>query len=90
MGIAAVKVKLMPSSAESDIEDIKNNVTSLLSEKDVENPQFEVEPIAFGLKSLTVLFGWPEENPLEEIEDKLGKVEGVGSSEVIDIRRAIG
>jgi translation elongation factor EF-1beta len=49
-----------------------------------------MQPVAFGLKALIVLFGWPEEKELEEFENALRRIKGVRSVDVIDIRRAIG
>ncbi|MCX6749431.1 MAG: elongation factor 1-beta [Candidatus Pacearchaeota archaeon] len=90
MGVAAVKIKIMPDSPETDIKEIEVNVKDLLEKQGVKNPQFEVQPIAFGLKALIMMFGWPEEKELEELEEKLKKIKNVSSVQLIDIRRAIG
>ena len=90
MGVAAIKIKIMPASPETDIKKIEGKVKEILEKNSVMNSQFEVQPIAFGLNALIVLFGWPEEKELEELEESLRKVEDVRSVEVIDIRRAIG
>jgi len=90
MSIAAVKIKIMPSSPESNLKDIEANVRKILEENNVKNPQFEIEPIAFGLKAIIVMFGWPEDRELEILEEKMGKIRDVSSIQVLDIRRAIG
>jgi translation elongation factor aEF-1 beta len=90
MSIVAVKIKLMPVSPETDLKKIETGVKGVLNQNNVKNPQFEIQEIAFGLKALTVLFGWPDEKSLEELEEKLKKIEDVSSIEVVDIRRAIG
>lgn len=90
MGIAAVKIKLMPSSPDINLEEVEKKAGKILEEKEVKNPQFEKQPIAFGLNALIILFAWPEEKELEELENDLKKIEDVKSAEVIDIRRAIG
>jgi len=90
MSIAAVKVKLMPLSPESDLTKVEEKIREILEKNAVKNPQFQQEPVAFGLKAILVLFGWPEEKPLEELEDSLKKIPDVSSVEIIDIRRAIG
>ena len=89
MGLAVVKFKLMPTSPETDLEEIKTKIKDILEKQGVQNPQFEEEPIAFGLKAIIIFFGWPEEKELEELEKKL-KIENVNSVQLIDIRRAIG
>lgn len=90
MGIVAVKVKIMPESTETDLVKVEEDVKRTMGKKNVKNPQFEVQPIAFGLKALIVLFGWPEEKELNVVEKNLQKINGVGSVEVVDMRRAIG
>ncbi|GAI11759.1 unnamed protein product [marine sediment metagenome] len=90
MGIAAVKVKLMPSSPDINLEEVEKKARKILEEKEVKNPQFEKQAIAFGLNALIILFAWPEEKELEELENNLKKIEDVKSVNVIDIRRAIG
>lgn len=90
MGTVAVKIKVMPDSPETDIKEVEGKVKETLKKAGTGNPQTEIQAIAFGLKALIVLFAWPEEKELEEIEDKLRKIKGVGSVEVIDMRRAIG
>lgn len=90
MNIAAVKIKIMPSSPKTNISKMEKNVKSILEKHGVKNPKFEIQPIAFGLKALIVMFGWPEEKSLDFLEEKLGKIQNVSSVQVIDIRRAIG
>ncbi|HEB46865.1 MAG TPA: elongation factor 1-beta [Candidatus Pacearchaeota archaeon] len=90
MGVAAVKIKLMPVSPETDLKKIEEKTKEILAKNNVKNPQFEVQKIAFGIKALIVLFGWPEEKSLEELEENLKKISEVNSVDVIDIRRAIG
>jgi len=90
MSVAAVKIKIMPDSPETDMMKIERNVKSVLEKDGVKNPKFEIQPIAFGLKALVIMFGWPEEKPLEGLEEKLGRIKEVSSVQVIDIRRAIG
>jgi elongation factor 1-beta len=90
MGVVAVKIKIMPDSPEIDIKEVEENVKTLIEKQGVKNPQFEIEPIAFGLKAIIVMFGWPEEKELEELEEKLRKIRNVSSVQLIDIRRAIG
>jgi len=90
MGIMAVKIKIMPESLETDLVKIEEEVKRMMERNGVKNPKFEVQPIAFGLKTLIVLFGWPEEKEFEGFENSLAKIKGVSSIEVIDMRRAIG
>jgi elongation factor 1-beta len=89
MGIAAVKIRIMPSSPDTDLEEIKNEARKLIEDKG-KNCQFEEEPVAFGLIALIAFFAWPEEEELEALEEKLRTIEEVNSIQVIDMRRAFG
>lgn len=90
MGTVAVKIKIMPSSPETDLDKIKDEVKKKMEREDVKKPMFEVQPVAFGLKSLIITFGWPEEKELEKFEDSLKEIKDVNSVEIIDMRRAVG
>lgn len=90
MGHVNVKIKLMPSSPETNLEEIKERAKSVIEENKGSNVYFEEEPIAFGLKAVIIFFIWPEEKELEKLEGFLEKIENVSSEQVIDMRRAIG
>lgn len=89
MGTVIIKMKIMPDSPETNINEIEAKVSNILKKKGARNFEFEVQPIAFGLKALIVLFGWSEEEELNTLEESLRKTTGVGSLEIIDMRRAI-
>ena len=89
MGITAVKIKIMPSSPDVNLEEIKEKAKETIEKSGGKNSQFEEEPIAFGLKAIITLFAWPEEQELEELEEILKKIKDVNSIQVIDIRRLI-
>jgi len=89
MGTAGIKIKIMPTSPEVNLEEIKNNAKALIEEKEGKNCRFEEEPIAFGLKAVMTFFEWPEEKELEELEEKLKAMPNVNSAEIIDIRRLL-
>ena len=90
MGIAAVRIKIMPASPETDLEKIKSEAKTIVEQSNGKNCKFEEEPIAFGLKAIIVFFAWPEEKELEELEEALKKIENVNSVQLTDIRRAFG
>jgi len=90
MGIAAVKIKILPTSPETDLEDLKRTVKSLVEKLGGKNCSFEEEAIAFGLRAIIAFFAWPEELELEELENTLQKIEEVSSLQIIDMRRALG
>ena len=90
MGTAAIKIKLMPESPNSDINQIKEKAEEIITKNDGWNVNISEEPIAFGLKAVYASFAWPEEKELEELEEKLRKINEVKSVELSDIRRAVG
>ena len=86
--MTAVKLKIMPSSPDEDLEEIKEKAKSYLEEKGAMNLSFKEEDIAFGLKAVIATFAWPESYDTD-ILDNL-KAKGVSSVEIIDYRRAFG
>ncbi len=90
MGIAAVKIRILPTSPETELESLKETVKVIVEREGGKNCSFEEEPIAFGLKAIIAFFAWPEELELEELENSLKKIEEVSSLQVIDMRRAFG
>ena len=90
MAMMAVKIKIMPSSPTTDLEEIRRRAEVIIRESNGKNLQISEEPIAFGLKALILFFAWPEEKTLESLEQKLSKIDNVQSEEVVDMRRAFG
>jgi len=89
MGTAGIKIKIMPKSTESNLEEIKQKAKAIVEEKGGKNREYEEEPIAFGLKAVIAFFELSEEIELGEIEEALNSLEGVSSIQVIDMRRLI-
>ena len=92
MAIAALKIKIMPASPETDLEKIKEKAKKIIEGLKIgaKLHATEIEPIAFGLSALILTIAWPEDKDLDLIENALAKIEDVNSVETIDFRRAIG
>ncbi len=90
MGVALITLKVMPTSPEVSLEEIKEKAKASIEEKKGKNTRFEEEPIAFGLKAIKAFFDLDESQELEPIEEELRKIENVSSVQVIDMRRAFG
>ncbi|MGD9276562.1 MAG: elongation factor 1-beta [Candidatus Pacearchaeota archaeon] len=90
MGTALIKIKIMPTSPDVNLEEIKKEAKKTIEENNGLRLVFSEEPIAFGLKAVIASFDIDEENPLEVIEENLRKIQNVNSAEVIDMRRAFG
>lgn len=89
MGTVAIKMKFMPESPEANLESIKDLIKEKLDREEVKGPKFEIEPVAFGLKAIILFFTWPEDKELEKFENELKEIKGIGSAEMLDMRRAI-
>jgi len=91
MGVALIKIKLMPSSPDVNLEEIKEKAKKIVENNKGARVSFEEQPIAFGLKAVIVGFEQNEDNgELEPIENALREIEDVNSVEVVDMRRAFG
>jgi len=92
MANAVCTIKIMPDSPDVDLD----RVESMVKEKIVGfagegETKSEIEPIAFGLKSLKIIFVMDESlGSPDQLEDAVVALEGVNSFEVVDVRRAIG
>ena len=81
------KLRVMPKAVETDLEAIKRGIEQLVGEK-AKVHSMEVKPIAFGLKALEVnVLLNDKQGGLEELEDRVRKVEGVGEVETTDVNR---
>ncbi len=90
MAIAAIIVKIMPSSPEADLGRIEESARDALESEGAQNISFEKKPIAFGLSALLMRFAWPEEKDTDIVESCLSKIEDVSSASIEDYRRAFG
>lgn len=91
MGVALIKIKLMPSSPDVNLEEIKEKAKKIVENNKGARVSFEEQPIAFGLKAVIVGFEQNEDNgELEPMENALREIEDVNSVEVVDMRRAFG
>ena len=89
MGTAGIKIKIMPTSPDVNLEEIKKQAKVLIEKKGGKNREYEEEPIAFGLKAIIAFFELSEEIEPGEIEETLKTVKGVSSTQIIDMRRLI-
>ena len=92
MAQAIVTLKIMPESPETDLGKIESEALEKIKEFAGETEtKTEQKPVAFGLKSLDIIFVMDEsKGSTEPVEESLKTIEGVQSVEVTDVRRAIG
>ena len=92
MANVIITLKIMPESPEIDLKKLEKEVLLAIIEYSGETEtKIEIEPIAFGLKALKILFVSDEKKgAVDALEDTIRKIDGVQSVEVVDVRRAIG
>jgi len=92
MAEVIITLKIMPESPETELSEIEKKAIDIIENYEGEVGKVEIEPIAFGLKALKLSFVMDESKGFneEELLANINKIEGVSSSEVIDVRRAIG
>ena len=87
-----VTLKIMPESPEIDLKNLQEEALKHIKEFAGEgDTKITEEPIAFGLKSLNIIFIMDESiGSTEALEENIKSIEGIQSVEVTDVRRAIG
>ena len=90
MGTALVTIKIMPDSPKADLNAIQKKAKQITEKNYGKNPVAKTEPIAFGLNAVILNFALDESKSIDDIQDKLKKIQEVSSAEVIDFRRAFG
>ena len=91
MAEVVITFKIMPKGVDTDLNKIKEEATKKIAEFGGEVGKSEEVPVAFGLKSLILIFVMAENiGSTEKLEDDISDIEGVQSVDVTDVRRAIG
>jgi len=88
MGSVIITYKIFPSDVIENFDDLKKKIEKCLPEfSSVEG--YGEEPIAFGLKALLVQLKFPEDKTgiLEELENRLGEIEGISQVQTLMVRR---
>lgn len=92
MANVVVTLRIMPQNSEIDLNELesqaKKKIVEFCSSKEFKT---NIEPIAFGLKALNILFVMDESiGSTEALEQRISQLIGVESVEVTDVRRAVG
>ena len=92
MANVVVTLRIMPNDTSIDLHNLesraKKEIIHFCNSKEFKT---SIEPIAFGLKSLNIIFVMDEsKGSTEKLEEKIKLIDGVESVEVTDVRRAIG
>ncbi len=91
MAKVIITLKIMPESPDSNLKHIEEKATKLIKAFGGDVGKVEIEPIAFGLKAIKLIFISDEnKGGTEDLEAKISDLDEVNSVEAIDVRRAIG
>lgn len=92
MAQVVVTLKIMPESPEAELKEIEEKAKILIMNfTGEEQIKAELEPIAFGLKALKLIFVMDESiGSTEDLENEIKEIKEVSSVEVADVRRAVG
>lgn len=91
MAEVVVKLKVLPESIDTNLSKLKGLCSKEIKAFGGEVHKVEEKPIAFGLVSLEFMFILDEKKGgTDPLEEKLRKVKGVRSAEVVDVRRMFG
>ena len=89
MGMALIKLKIMPDSPDADLEVLKNKATEKIKSIEGQITHFEEQPIAFGLVALIAFIRIDEHKDTSLIENLLKDEEHISSTDIIDYRREL-
>jgi elongation factor 1-beta len=91
MADVIITLKIMPESHDVDLKGVEEKARKLISDFGGEVGKVEIEPIAFGLNALKLVFVMDEsKGDTESLEKDISELAGVVSVDVVDVRRAIG
>ncbi|OIO65994.1 elongation factor 1-beta [Candidatus Woesearchaeota archaeon CG_4_10_14_0_2_um_filter_57_5] len=91
MANVVITLKIMPSDIPGDLEGISAKAQELITAFGGDGTQEKIEPVAFGVKSLSLTFVADEAGGgTDELESKIRELDGVASCETTDVRRTIG
>lgn len=93
MAKVVITLKIMPDSPEMDLKELEDQIVGKIKAfagQDAET-RTTVTPIAFGLKSLDIMFVMNESlGSTDKLEADISKIKGISSVSVTDVRRTIG
>ena len=91
MAEVIVKLKIMPMSPDTDLKKLEEFCRLKFTENKAKFHSVSTEEVAFGLKALVfVIFGDENALNLDVLEAAIKESKDVSTTDVIDIRRAVG
>jgi elongation factor 1-beta len=91
MAQVIVSMRIMPSGPDADLKAIEDKANSAIKKFGGEVGKVVIQPIAFGLKAINMIFVMDEKKgDTEPLEKQVSHIPDVNSVEVTDVRRAVG
>ncbi|MBI4141660.1 elongation factor 1-beta [Candidatus Woesearchaeota archaeon] len=91
MAKVVVTLDVMPESLDVNLESLQKEAEKKISAFGGDVHKVTVEPVAFGLKKLKIMFVMEEsKGSTEPLENELSGLQGVSSVTVSDVRRTVG
>lgn len=92
MAVVIIKLRVMPECPEVDLKALAEQVKEKMAEFGMKAfHSVNEEPVAFGLKALDFIFLVDESNSNTDVlEAKIKELKGVQSTQILDVRRAVG
>lgn len=91
MADVVITFKIMPEGLDVDLNKIIDSIKKAVKKFGGDVGRVEEEPVAFGLKTLKIIFVIDEnKGSTDKLEEEISKLRGVKSVNVVDVRRAIG
>ncbi len=91
MARVVVTLTINPESPEVDLGKLEEAAKKEISDFGGDVGKVEVEPMAFGLKALKLIFIADEaKSNYDPLEQKVAQLKGVASARITDVRRTIG
>ena len=83
MGTAIATLRIMPESPDTDLKKIEEEALKLITAfSDDRQKRVDIQPVAFGLKSVSIVFLMDEKKgDTEPVEKKIAEIPGVQSVE---------
>ena len=91
MATVVITLKIMPTGVDVNLDELKGKATLEIKQLGGEVGKDEIQPVAFGLNALILIFLMDESiGSTEDLENNISALDGVNSVQVTDVRRAIG
>lgn len=91
MASVIVKMKIMPSSADIDLTELRHQIMEEIDSVGAHMGAMVSVPVAFGLKALELTYSVDESSgDTEVLEEKLKEIDGIQSVSVESVSRALG